>query len=103
MSLSPELQEQVNAREQQMLDGIAAQLAEQNHLQPQQAEPIEDPFTFTEEDAREFSSKPEGLIPSVKAAIDKGFHVFALTPKDKHPLPGSQGFKDSKSPSDPQV
>lgn len=44
-----------------------------------------------------------GLIPAVKASIDRGFHVFALTPKDKIPLPGSQGFKDSKSPSDPAV
>jgi Bifunctional DNA primase/polymerase, N-terminal/AAA domain len=44
-----------------------------------------------------------GLIPFVKAATEKGFHVFALTPKDKHPLPGSQGFKDSKAPNDPQV
>jgi hypothetical protein len=42
-----------------------------------------------------------GLIPFVNAAINKGFHVFALTPKDKIPLPGSQGFKDSKAPSDP--
>src|SRR5213075_3357368 len=31
----------------------------------------------------------QGLIPSVMAAIEKGFHVFALMPKDKHPLPGS--------------
>ena len=63
-----------------------------------------DPFSFTEEEVREFSRKPElGLIPFVKAALDKGFHVFALTPKDKHPLPGSQGFKDSKPPSDPDV
>jgi hypothetical protein len=45
----------------------------------------------------------QGLIPSVKAAINRDFHVFALTPKDKRPLPGSAGFKDSKSPSDPQV
>jgi hypothetical protein len=44
-----------------------------------------------------------GLIPSVKAAINRGFHVFALTPKDKKPLPGSAGFKDSKAPSDPQA
>ena len=40
------------------------------------------------------------LIPAAKAALNKGFHVFPLTPKDKHPLPGSQGFKDSKPPSD---
>ena len=44
-----------------------------------------------------------GLMPSVKAATGRGFHVFALMPKDKIPLPGSQGFKDSKPPSDPQV
>ena len=63
-----------------------------------------DPFSFTEEDRKEFSGKLDvGMISSVKAAIDKGFHVFALAPKDKHPLPGSQGFKDSKPPSDPDV
>src|SRR5690348_11848642 len=48
------------------------------------------------------SSEP-GLVSAVKEAVSKGFHVFGLTPKDKIPLPGSQGFKDSKSPSDPQV
>jgi len=42
-----------------------------------------------------------GLIPFVKAAIGKSFHVFGLPPKDKRPIPGSQGFKDSKAPSDP--
>ena len=42
-----------------------------------------------------------GLIPFVKAAIEKGFHVFALMPKDKVTLPGSHGFKDSKAPMDP--
>jgi Bifunctional DNA primase/polymerase, N-terminal/AAA domain len=48
------------------------------------------------------SNEPQlGLIASVKAAIEKGFHVFALTPKDKVTLPGSHGFKDSKAPSDP--
>jgi AAA domain/Bifunctional DNA primase/polymerase, N-terminal len=45
----------------------------------------------------------QGLIPFVKAAIEKGFHVFPLTPKDKHPLPCSQGFKDSRSPDDALV
>jgi bifunctional DNA primase/polymerase-like protein len=44
-----------------------------------------------------------GLIPFVQAAIGRGFHVFGLTPKDKVTLPGSHGFKDSKSPSDPLV
>src|SRR5882672_244847 len=29
----------------------------------------------------------QGLIPFVKVAIDKGFHVFGLTPKDKVTLP----------------
>src|SRR5579862_7955370 len=75
-------------------------------IEPEVANPqIEtDPFTFTEEEVREFSSKPNlGLIPFVKAAINKGFHVFALTPKDKHPLPGSQGFKNSRSPNDSNV
>jgi AAA domain/Bifunctional DNA primase/polymerase, N-terminal len=49
------------------------------------------------------SEPPSGLVPHVKAALDKGFHVFGLTPKDKIPLPGSQGFKDSKRPDDPEV
>src|SRR5216684_3763654 len=70
------------------------------------SEPVieSDPFVFTDADRAEFlkAERPElGLIPSVRAAIDKGFHVFALTLKDKVPLPGSNGFKDSKSPSDP--
>jgi hypothetical protein len=58
-----------------------------------------DPFD-SEYDALTQANEP-GLIPSVKAAIERGFHVFGLTPKDKIPLPGSQGFKDSKAPSDP--
>ena len=41
------------------------------------------------------------LLSFVEAAIDKGFHVFPLTPKAKVTLPGSHGFKDSKPPSDP--
>jgi hypothetical protein len=57
-----------------------------------------DPFD-AEYDALTQANEP-GLIPSVRAAIEKGFHVFALTPRDKIPLPGSQGFKDSKTPSD---
>jgi hypothetical protein len=44
-----------------------------------------------------------GLIPSVKAATERGFHVFGVKPKDKIPLPGTQGFKDSKAPSDPSA
>jgi hypothetical protein len=72
-----------------------------------QAPPIEDDrFSFSPDEANEFTAQPAlepGLIPSVKQAIDKGFHVFGLTPKDKVTLPGSHGFKDSKSPSDPLV
>jgi AAA domain/Bifunctional DNA primase/polymerase, N-terminal len=41
------------------------------------------------------------LVPHVNTAISRGFHVFPLTPKDKLPLPGTHGFKDSKPPSDP--
>ena len=44
-----------------------------------------------------------GLIPAATAAINKGFHVFGLQPKDKKPLVGSSGFKDSKGPSDSNV
>jgi AAA domain/Bifunctional DNA primase/polymerase, N-terminal len=48
------------------------------------------------------SNEPQpGLIPFVNTAIEKGFHIFGLTPKDKVTLPGSHGFKDSKAPSDP--
>jgi hypothetical protein len=45
--------------------------------------------------AKEFTVQPvvgPGLIPSVKQAIDKGFHVFGLQPKEKKPLIGSSGF-----------
>ncbi len=55
-------------------------------------------------EAYQRAAQPEqGLIPSAKAAMDKGFHVFGLTPKDKVTLPGSHGFKDSKSPLDPDA
>ena len=91
MSLSPELHVEVNTQAQQMFDSSATA----------NSEPIQDPFSFTEEEVREFSNA--GLISSVEAAIDKGFHVFPLLPQGKIPLPGSNGFKDSKSPSDPQV
>src|SRR6266404_2607284 len=66
---------------------------------------IDDPFSFSAEEAKEFTAQPDdpGLIPSVKAAIDRGFYVFGLTPKDKIPLPASRGFKDSKGPEDPLV
>jgi hypothetical protein len=48
--------------------------------------------------------RPEpGLFSHAQVAIDKGFHVFPLTPKAKVTLPGSHGFKDSKPPSDPLV
>jgi bifunctional DNA primase/polymerase-like protein len=56
--------------------------------------------------AKEFTAEPvvePGLIPSVKQAIDKGFHVFGLQPKEKKPLIGSSGFKDSRAPSDATV
>jgi hypothetical protein len=46
--------------------------------------------------------EPE-LLSHAKAAIDKGFHVFPLTPKAKVTVPGSHGFKDSKPPSDPSA
>jgi Bifunctional DNA primase/polymerase, N-terminal/AAA domain len=45
----------------------------------------------------------ESLVPHVKTAISRGFHVFPLTPKDKLPLPGTHGFKDSKPPTDSLV
>lgn len=43
------------------------------------------------------------LVPHVKRAISRGFHVFPLTPKAKVTVPGSHGFKDSKPPSDPSA
>jgi hypothetical protein len=42
----------------------------------------------------------ESLVPHVKTAISRGFHVFPLTPRSKVTLPGSHGFKDSKPPMD---
>jgi hypothetical protein len=62
-----------------------------------------DPFDPEYDEVMSANGVEPGLIPFVKAATDKDFHVFPLTPKDKIPLPGSQGFKDSKSPSDPGV
>ena len=72
----------------------------------QRVAPIEDdPFSFSAEEAKEFATQPIdlGLIPSVKAAISKGFHIFGLTPKDKVTIPGSHGFKDSRGPDDALV
>jgi hypothetical protein len=43
------------------------------------------------------------LVPHVQTAIARGFHTFPLTPREKVPLPGTRGFKDSKSPTDPLV
>jgi bifunctional DNA primase/polymerase-like protein len=97
VNLSPEQQERANARERQMLDSIAAQLAKQNQPQSQSQS---DPFDFTESDKTEFQ---ETLKPHAQTAVSRGFHIFGLTPKDKVTLPGSHGFKDSKSPSDPSV
>ena len=99
MTLNPESEAKLIEQQKQMLAGIAAQVETWKPQPP--TEP--DPFDFTEDERREFSSRSVGLIPSAKAAIDNGFHVFALTPKDKIPLPGSNGFKDSKSPADPDV
>jgi AAA domain/Bifunctional DNA primase/polymerase, N-terminal len=45
----------------------------------------------------------ESLVPHVKTAISKGFHIFPLAPNSKVTLPGSHGFKDSKPPTDPLV
>ncbi len=83
---------------------VQATASEETQPVPEWATPAHretDPFD-SEYDALTQANEP-GLIPSVRAAIDKGFHVFALTPKDKHPLPGSQGFKDSRNPDDPNV
>jgi hypothetical protein len=43
------------------------------------------------------------LVPHVKTAISRGFHVFPLAPNSKVTVPGSHGFKDSKPPSDPSA
>jgi hypothetical protein len=51
----------------------------------------------------ELTPQQESLVPHVKTAISRGFHVFPLTPKDKLPLPGTHGFNDSKPPSDPSA
>jgi AAA domain/Bifunctional DNA primase/polymerase, N-terminal len=65
-----------------------------------EVDPFDAEYDLVNEHKAPTGDKP-GLIPSVNTAIEKGFHVFALTPKDKVTLPGSHGFKDSKSPSDP--
>jgi hypothetical protein len=83
----------------------AAQPAASEQEPPEWTTPVHrevDPFDADYDTLMNVSVEP-GLIPSARAAIEKGFHVFALTPKGKHPLPGSQGFKDSKSPADPLV
>jgi len=49
----------------------------------------------------QISAVEPGVVPFVRAAIKRGFHVFPLIPKEKKPLPGSHGFEDSKAPSDP--
>jgi hypothetical protein len=87
----------VLTQQQQMLDGIAAQVAKWNQSQKTES----DPFDFTESDKAEFGEP--GLVSSAKAAMGRGFHIFGLTPKDKVTLPGSHGFKDSKSPEDALV
>ena len=65
----------------------------------------DDPFSFSAEETKEFAAQPveQGLVPFVKAATDKGFHIFGLMPRDKVTLSGSHGFKDSKAPSDPSA
>ena len=66
MRLFPELQMQVNAREQQMLDSIAAQIQKQLEVS---RDPQTDPFDFTEEEKIEFRSAaplpsdPLSLVP----------------------------------------
>jgi hypothetical protein len=67
-----------------------------------EVDPFDDDYELVN-DRTAFIGDMPGLISSVKAAVERGFHVFGLTPKDKIPLPGSQGFKDSKPPSDPLV
>src|SRR5579863_9503987 len=87
------------------IDDPILQASEEWKARLQVASIKDHPFSFSAEEAKEFSAPPieRGLVPSVKAAIDKGFHIFGLMPKDKVTLPGSHGFKDSKAPSDPRV
>jgi hypothetical protein len=101
----------LTAEQQQLLAEGDAELAARLGIQPQTVQPPEwvtpahkevDPFDADYDavmNSTATSNEP-GLIPAVKAAINKGFHVFGLTPRDKVPLPGSQGFKDSKGPDD---
>ncbi len=108
MTLSPEQQAQLDAQQQAMLDRIAAKVATWNQPQPDVAESQDpgaretDPFDFTESDKAEFQ-RTDGLKAHAQVAVNHGFHIFGLMPKDKVPLPGSRGFKDSKSPLDPLV
>src|SRR5215470_8230964 len=101
MTLSPELEAEFVGQQQRLINEITAQLQakpEQKWETPAHREI--DPFD-AEYDV--VMSVERGLIPHVKSALERGFHVFALAPKNKMPLPGSQGFKDSKNSSDSQV
>jgi hypothetical protein len=86
--ISPEQELKVMEQRRALLDSIAAQLKQ--HATP--VNPVVEIPTASPLDC--------GLAPAAKAAIDKGFHIFGLTPKDKVTLPGSHGFKDSKAPSE---
>jgi len=107
------------AQDQAVVDSIAAQWAA---IQAQKTERAQgpdntpdnewetpahkevDPFDANYDLVNAQTSAVEpGLIAFVKTAVERGFHVFALTPNDKITLQGSHGFKDSKSPSDPLV
>jgi len=68
-------------------------------------------FAETEQQRKEWndaikiweSFSQQNLKSHAKTAIDHGFHIFPLRPKDKLTLQGSHGFKDSKAPSDADV
>src|SRR6266404_2468423 len=95
--------DQLAAQVQAVTAQIAAnsETPESNAIQPSWETPAHREVNPFDPEYDQIMGIEQGLIPSVKAAIEKGFHVYALTPKDKVTLPGSHGFKDSKAPSDP--
>jgi hypothetical protein len=65
-----------------------------------------DLFVFTKEEEAEFrqrQQKQKHLKSYAEDALNRGFHIFPLTPKSKVTLLGSHGFKEAKPPSELSV
>jgi hypothetical protein len=99
MTLNPESEAKLIEQQQQMLAGIAAQLATLNQSSEPQPATESDPFDFTDAERAEFL-KPD-LKSHAQSAVDRRFHIFPLQPKKKEPYAGSNGFKDAKQDAEP--